>query len=225
MFIKKILSKLRRYLFPSEYELMLKKWWNDGGDYALRFNYDLNEHSIVIDLGGYEGQWASDLFSRYRCEIYIFEPVDAFYENISKRFECNQSIKTYKYGLGGKNCVEKIYIAAEGSSVYKGEGNSESIKIVDTKEWIDGNLAKNCTIDLMKINIEGGEYDLLERLIETNMISRIKNIQVQFHDVGSDSLSRMLAIQTSLLKTHSNIFNYKFVWESYELLPTNKTIG
>jgi hypothetical protein len=92
-------------------------------------------------------------------------------------------------------------------------------------QWIDGNLAKNCTIDLMKINIEGGEYDLLERLIETNMISRIKNIQVQFHDVAPDSLSRMLAIQTSLLKTHSNIFNYKFVWDSYELLPINKTNG
>ena len=35
---------------------------------------------------------------------------------------------------------------------------------------------------LMKINIEGGEFELLERLLETRLISRIENIQVQFHN-------------------------------------------
>jgi hypothetical protein len=37
--------------------------------------YDLNADSVCIDIGGYEGQWASDIFGRYGCTIHVFEPV------------------------------------------------------------------------------------------------------------------------------------------------------
>ena len=37
-------------------------------------------------------------------------------------------------------------------------------------------------IDLLKINIEGGEYEVLENLIENDLIKNIDNIQIQFHD-------------------------------------------
>lgn len=36
-------------------------------------------------------------------------------------------------------------------------------------------------IGLMKINIEGGEYELLERMIELGIINKVKDIQIQFH--------------------------------------------
>lgn len=80
MILKKIVNRLRRKLFPTEREIMISKWYANGGDYELRFNYDLNKDSFVIDLGGYQGQWSSDLFSRYQCHIVVFEfePVSNF---------------------------------------------------------------------------------------------------------------------------------------------------
>ena len=39
-------------------------WVRDRGDQTLRLDYDLAAASIVFDLGGYEGQWASDIFGR-----------------------------------------------------------------------------------------------------------------------------------------------------------------
>ena len=46
-------------------KLRAAQWFKDNGDKTHRLNYNLNEKSIVFDLGGYEGQWASDIFSKY----------------------------------------------------------------------------------------------------------------------------------------------------------------
>ena len=69
----------------------------------------------------------------------------------------------------------------------------------------------------MKINIEGGEFELLERLIQTGLISRIKNIQVQFHNIAVESTKRMEKIHQGMYKTHQPTFQYKFVWENWVL--------
>lgn len=36
----------------------LQRWRKENGDYTHRVNYDLNEDSIVFDVGGYKGEWA-----------------------------------------------------------------------------------------------------------------------------------------------------------------------
>ena len=49
--------------------IMADKWFDIKGDKTLRLQYPLNEESIVFDLGGYHGQWASDIFNKYMCNI------------------------------------------------------------------------------------------------------------------------------------------------------------
>jgi len=215
MFSRKA-SKLRRKYFPTPQELMVRKWHADGGDYAFRFNYDLSDQSIVLDLGGYEGQWASDLFARYQCPIFIFEPVAAFANRIRDRFAKNKTIQVHQYGLGDVSRSEEISIAGDGSSVFGKSRNKETIEIIDISEWIESNLRTDQSIDLMKINVEGGEYELLDRLIETHLVDRIKNIQVQFHQVLPDSAARMERIQSQLMKTHTPTYQYSFVWENWK---------
>ena len=79
---KKVVTRIKCEFFPSQHQVLVRQWYIDGGDYELRFNYNLVEESIVLDLGGYQGQFASDLFSRYRCRIFVFEPVRKFSEQI-----------------------------------------------------------------------------------------------------------------------------------------------
>ena len=69
----------------------------------------------------------------------------------------------------------------------------------------------------MKINIEGAEYDLLEHLIDTGLISNIHNIQVQFHDFVSNAEQRMIMLQKELEKTHGLTYQYPFVWENWRV--------
>ena len=37
-------------------------------------------------------------------------------------------------------------------------------------------------IDFLKLNIEGSEYELLENLISSNNLDKIKYLQIQFHE-------------------------------------------
>jgi FkbM family methyltransferase len=141
--------------------------------------------------------------------------VTSFANRISERFSKNDKIQVFPYGLGGATRMEQIYIAADGSSLFKKLGNREDVEIVDVKDWIEGNLKDHQHIDLMKINIEGGEYELLDRLIEMQLIDMINNIQVQFHQVSHSSLSHMNRIQSDLMNTHEPTYQYEFVWENW----------
>ena len=60
-----LLRKIRRRFFPSEQDRIFLSWLQDNGDETLRLDYELTPDSMVLDLGGYRGQWASDIFDKY----------------------------------------------------------------------------------------------------------------------------------------------------------------
>ena len=68
-------------------------------------------------------------------------------------------------------------------------------------------------IDLMKVNIEGAEFDLLDRLLETDWVPRIRNLSVQFHEWHPDAPRRRRAIRAALSQTHDEVWCYPWVWE------------
>ena len=71
-------------------------------------------------------------------------------------------------------------------------------------------------VDLCKVNIEGGEYDLFDRLIECDWTSRITNLSIQFHEWHPNAYRRRRAIRRALQRTHTEVWNYPFVWELWQ---------
>lgn len=215
LFLADLLSTAGRLFYKSEQEKRVVPWFRDNGDKTLRLNYDLNDKSVVFDLGGYEGQWASDIFSKYCCIVHVFEPVDEFYEKINLRFESNSKIFVHKFGLSGKNENVSICLDNDASSMFKGEGKLTDIRIVKALDFINENNIRS--IDLMKINIEGGEYDLLDHLLSSGFIENIKNLQIQFHDFVPNAQERVEGIQEKLSETHFLVYQYPFVWENWQI--------
>lgn len=211
--MNKLMKKIEKKRFRRERKKLIRKYYADDGETKLRYAYDLNPDSTVLDLGGYEGQWASNLFSRYLCNIYVFEPVTTFAKAIEERFIHNDKITVYPFGLGGATRTELIHVDADGSSTMGSSTDVEKIRIVDIHEWLVENSIEE--IALIKINIEGGEYELLDRMIETGTLPRIANLQIQFHNFTEDARSRMENIQRELGKTHHPTYQYEFVWENW----------
>jgi FkbM family methyltransferase len=198
----------------TDHEQQHSLWIADKGDKTHRLNYNLNEKSTVFDLGGYEGQWASDVFSKYVCNIYIFEPYQIYAQNIEHRFKNNNKIMVFPFGLSNSNRDESLSISEDSSSIFKKGNNIVSIKLLNASEFIAAHQISK--IELMKINIEGGEYELLDHLIDSNTISIIENIQVQFHNFIPYAEVRMRQIQDRLSLTHQLTYQYKFVWENWK---------
>ena len=110
----------------------------------------------------------------------------------------------------------QISMSDNSSSIFLKTDESETIQLKSIVNFIKNNNINK--VDLIKINIEGGEYELLESLLENNLISIFTNIQVQFHDFLLDNgKERMNKIQENLAKTHELTYQYEFVWENWKL--------
>ncbi|MFV8325990.1 FkbM family methyltransferase [Flavobacterium sp. ZS1P14] len=194
----------------------VKPWFAVKGDKTLRLNYDLNTDSIVFDVGGYKGEFASEILCKYNANVYIFEPVRDFFLIIKDKFLKNEKVMPFNFGLASKDQEIQIIISDNSSSVYLQGENKETIQLKSIVDFIKFNNINQ--IDLIKINIEGGEYDLLESLIDNGCISIFKNIQVQFHDfLFENAKERMNKIQKDLSITHEITYQYEFVWENWKL--------
>lgn len=224
--IKKIKRKLRYILFKKQIDKQnqqnqlqyerCKPWFAVKGDQTLRLNYPLNKDSVVFDLGGYKGEFAADIYNKYQSTIYVFEPIQSFYNIIKQQFADNPKIKAFQYGLAGQDQTMQISLTDNSSSVYIKSKLTETIQLKSIADFIKTNNIDH--IDLIKINIEGGEYDVLEALIEHNMLPLFTDLQIQFHDfIIPNATERMKKIQAELSKTHQLTFQYEFVWENWTL--------
>lgn len=193
----------------------VKQWDAIHGDETLRLNYPLTEQSIVFDVGGFAGEWSAPIFLKYAPTIYIFEPVPESVKALKKKFTHNPKVHIREYGLAGENTDAEISTGSHSASVYnKVHGGTERIKLRKFSDVVKKEGVSN--IDLMKINIEGGEYDLLEHILLSGLAQTIDNIQVQFHDFVPNAESRMNTVREKLTETHHLTYEYKFVWENWK---------
>lgn len=213
--VSRISGGIGRRIYQTPLEKQVASWYSTPDHGNLRFDYDLNPASQVFDLGGYEGQWASDIHARYGCTVHVFEPVEEYADNIQRRFARNGKIAVHPFGLGAADMTLPIGLGEDRSSAFQAAAQTRAGRIVKTEDFLAAQgIAR---IDLMKINIEGGEYELLEYLLDTGLVAQIENIQVQFHDFIPNAGARMHSIQERLRQSHTLTYQVEFVWENWIL--------
>ena len=198
------------------FNIAVSEWFKRGGDAAFLETHDIDENSLVIDVGAYTGVWSEKINSKYRPNLIILEPVSKFRNLLVDKFKSQSNIKIVPHGLGSPGKF-KINLSGDGSSLFQssGSGDYEEIRVVSFDEFVKDNEIK--AIDLMQINIEGSEYDLLKQILESDLLRRIKKIQVQFHTNVPDAAQKRQHIRQELSKTHREILNFPFVWEAWVL--------
>ena len=204
---------LRLFVFKNYSEA--DRWFWECGDDTFRLNYPLDSNSLVLDLGGYKGEWTEKIYRRYEPRILVFEPVSTFQHVIAQKFEAAHKVRLYPFGLGGTTHTDTIFLNDNGSSTHLSTGmGKEQIQIVGITEFFEENALKE--VDLMKINIEGEEFSLLETMLKNGLHTRVRAIQVQFHPWIEDAENRRQNIRATLSKTHCLTYDFPFVWENWQ---------
>jgi FkbM family methyltransferase len=191
------------------------EFWNSiDGDHTLRLDYDLDNSSIVFDLGGYQGEWSEQIYRRYGCRIFVFEPVPSFARQILERFRGNADISVFSLALGSRNGVFRLSLNDNATSSYAlGGGEVVESEVKEFAAFLDEHELKG--VDLLKINIEGGEFELLDHLVSTGSISRVRDIQVQFHSFVPHAEQLVEDIRRRLWETHVPTYSLNWIWESW----------
>jgi FkbM family methyltransferase len=183
--------------------------------------FDLNESPIIFDVGGYKGDWTEIALNSYKnAKVFVFEPVEKFYNEIKKRYKNNPNIKVYNFGLSDKNRKETIYLDEDSSSVFLKTEKTEEINLKNIVEFLFEEKIFN--VDLIKINIEGEEYRLLESLTTTPELLIFKNLLVQFHKSIDDAYERRNQIRKKISNFYNEVFNYEMVFEGWSVKANKK---
>jgi FkbM family methyltransferase len=180
---------------------------------------DVDDRSVVVDVGAYHGEWSEQVSQRYGSTVFAFEPDPTSFPRLVERLAKHRNTRALGYGLGGRDHEASLALAGPGSSIYGANDafGAANVQIRDVASVLD-ELGVD-RVDLIKVNIEGGEYDLFDRLIETSWLHRMRLVSVQFHEWHPKAHSRRRRIRRSLRATHEQVWNYPWVWEYWRRRP------
>ena len=152
-------------------------------------------------------------------QIYSFEPVVTTYSQAVYNLELNPSysnkIKAFNFGLGGATRVEKVLynsqakgncgIRLESSLVIAKDSASEiDISIQNVSEVLPDLFAQHPQQQkILKIDCEGAEYEILQKLNETHLLAEVDVLLIEWHDKGATILEDLLVAHNfSVISRH-----------------------
>ena len=183
-----IISYLKKYLKTFKYIRILNYKFNKS--YTNFNKLNLNKNSIVIDIGANIGSITQLIEDKYNCYIDCYEPNEYAFKELENKFKNNKKINCYNNAVTEKDSEEKIYYHensetnqlkwSTGTSLLKDKSNVNPLnfKIIQTKS-IHSVISKFAIIDLIKIDIEGYEYNIIPELIKNK--SKIKKVICELH--------------------------------------------
>lgn len=179
---------------------------------------ELCSDSVILDVGAYTGEWAQEMDTRYRATVHAFEPDPRNFAQLERRFTNNHRVQPHACGLGARSEILPMSQQFMGSTVF------EQRTVNASGQWADVQIHDICdtwqqlqlqTVDLMKINIEGAEFPLLERMQEQKLFERVDCFLIQFHEWHPGAYLRRRRIRRGLAKTHNLEWDYPFIWEKW----------
>jgi len=150
---------------------------------------------LIFDVGAHRGNYSQMLLESFtNVTVYAFEPHPDSYDELTEKFQ-SERINVFPYALGNESKTSELHDFASKagtpkastepdvfSEIYRSKTETFDIEMTT----IDTFLRKNdiSTIDLLKIDVEGKEYEVLEGAQETLEAGKIDLIQFEFNSMN-----------------------------------------
>lgn len=156
--------------------------------YKYLHRYDIKYGDVVIDLGANVGE-VSAYFANRGAFVHAYEPNSHAFGVLEKRLGKNKNIKLYNTAVSNHSGTSKLWLHenhkdseikfSQGASLQKDKSNVSSdymeVKVSDISEILE----KHSHIKLLKVDIEGGEYDIIDIILEN--AGKIDHILLETH--------------------------------------------
>lgn len=168
--------------------------------------YDVDLHNdkpFIIDVGCYIGLSIAYFKVNYpSCFVIGFEPNPNVFPLLEENIDCNciSNVELHNVAVGKRDCVRDLYIDSSGigafstSSFIKNawNGTQMTVPIQVKVERLSKYITRD--IDLLKLDIEGGELDVLEELVGASKMHFIKHVVMEYHPVHKGGLDKVKSI-------------------------------
>jgi len=194
----------------------------------------ISSEAIIVDVGSNLGTYIKNIENiNQNTKIYSIEPNLQLMNYQKNRFKKNKNIIFSNLAIDSKDGIRKLYIRnpASHSSFFKTHQDEQFNKIVGTVDvqactleqyFIDQNINK---ITLLKIDIEGHDYEVLSSIKYLLVNSKIDFIKIEANQKYLQKIMN-LAFESNLeFIGISNSFYYKNDFVFMDIYFENKNSG
>lgn len=143
---------------------------------------------IIIDCGACQGEWFQKYISPDN-QILAIEALPANVEILERKFGHIKNIVIAHTAVGNTDAHTRLYVGPQEKgayyrcSIYDDKADINDDGYVDVEIHRLSRFIKRLPedVDILKLDVEGAEYDVFEDLLDSNVINRIKKIVFEEH--------------------------------------------
>jgi FkbM family methyltransferase len=208
-FARGIIKKERHYLFDGvvDPEVTIRVGrLGDGGKWICN-PQRLGEKPIVYSIGvGEDISFDTDMAGLFGAQVFMFDPNPT----VAKNFPVKED--GYECGAG------RLFYQAIGLGPVSSEKGKEWDLIIDGQHCQARSLAdlaasfNHSTVDILKIDVEGGEYAALHQLLSSGTLNKlaVKMILIEFHFWNDELFKDFLTLIDGLTEQGYLIYRKEF---------------
>lgn len=168
--------------FPLDIKIKKKLLGNFQAQWAIADEY-LDENKVIYSFGvGTDISFDTCLIEKYDCNVFAFDPTPRSIEWIHRQ-NLPDKFKFYQYGISDKDGVitffpplDSDHVSFSTKAIEKNQKGMQ-LPVYCLKSIMD--KLGHSKIDVLKIDVEGSEYNVIKDLIKSNI--SIKQMLVEFH--------------------------------------------
>jgi len=175
-------------------------------NYRQMFYEDIYAHcnlanlNTVIDIGANVGLFSLYMLKKHNCKrIYAIEPTKKAFEQLSDVLKVESNASVHKLAVHNFNGKSKIKSVDDNSTIsgfvdgvhpYNNHNiTEEEVDVVTLTSFINNNNLRR--IDLIKIDIEGMEYDVIDSLSDVDLLKSDRYL-IEYHLAKTKNIKRIV---------------------------------
>jgi FkbM family methyltransferase len=169
---------------PLTHKVPLEFHGNDYCGWGLPVGF-VNAKSVIADVGvGEDISFSTSLISRFGCTVHGFDPTPRAKAHVQSVNE--PKFKLHEFGLSDRTHNAEFHLPSNEAHVSGSlisaehlKGETLQVKLIDVAEMF--RVLDTDRIDILKIDIEGSEYDVIGSEAFASHADRIGAVCLEFH--------------------------------------------
>lgn len=162
------------------------------GEQQTRLNQYEGPLDVCVDVGAHVGTFSLCAADRGAKKVYAFEPNPENYANLVRNIEVNKFrdvIIPFQSAVVGNSTTKRATLRRAGSNngqysiMYKDLYQGAEVDAMDLWDFIVHEIPGK--VDYLKIDIEGGEWDLFEAPEAAMALSKVGYVDIETHPLDN----------------------------------------
>ena len=188
---------------------------------------------IFLDCGANRGQSIIQAKKQFGddFEIHSFEAVPILYDKLIEKWKHDSKVYLYNNAVWDKKDKVKIYLSlgwSDSSTLYLEKKDRpitsniyNEIESIDISDFIQTNFLPEDYI-ILKLDIEGAEYDVLLNLIQTGVLGYVDELWGEWHDHTFDNQYYTNILQSKIIEIEKGLDYYNLEFKEWSAYIVNK---